>query len=253
MTHRPFTGTWVRIALTLSVALASWQHAAVLAHPTSGASAPDLQAHASGVFLNQDGDVMTAYHAVRDCGAIYAVKDRRVVEAHLIAADAAQDLAVLATRLTPYLSATLVQSPVTGRPGQPVFVEAYNVLRRMPNRSSTVFNAVTSEDSGLSLLSSAQPGASGSPVLGSAGLMLGMVVERIAVDRRASGKVTLSRPAPSGDPQVATRVRAVGAQEIKGFLLDNGIPFQESDEPQLGALQAQAPRAATLSVGVICG
>ncbi len=50
-----------------------------------------------------------------------------------------------------------------------------------------------------------------------------------------------------------SRVNAVSAEHIKAFLREHAIAFTETDAPQLGRMQAQAPRAATLSVGVICG
>ena len=62
----------------------------------------------------------------------------------------------------------------------------------------------------LLLFSPVKPGASGSPVLGGAGLVLGMVVERVAVDGRLSGTVALSRrggSAPGRAPRGSRRCR----------------------------------------------
>lgn len=215
-----------------------------------------LEAHATGVFINAAGDVLTAHHAVADCGTIFVVKDGRVVRATQGPSDAGLDLAVLKTTLKPYLAATFVAGPEIKAGRQAVFAEGYNVLQRMPDRARTLFNAFAepgnpvSED--LSLISSVRPGASGSPVLGAAGLMLGVVVERFSLDGRPSGRVALSAAQASGATG-ATRVKAVSATHVKSFLRREGVAFTESDQPQLGPMQAQAPRAATLSVGVICG
>lgn len=233
--------------------------AAVLAPAGAAQALPlgaGLEAHATGVFLNSGGDVLTAHHAVSDCGDIFVVKDGKVVRASLAASDEALDLAVLRTALTPFLSATFVSGPEVKAGRQAVFAESYNVLQRMPDRARTLFNAfaepATAGNEDLSLISSARPGASGSPVLGAAGLMLGVVVERFSLDGRPSSRVALSAAQASGATG-ATRVKAVSATHVKSFLRGAGIAYTESDVPQLGPMQAQAPRAATLSVGVICG
>ncbi|CZZ91127.1 serine protease [Bordetella ansorpii] len=215
-----------------------------------------LEAHATGFFINSGGDVLTAHHAVSDCGDIFVVKDGKVVRASLAAGDDKLDIAVLRTALKPYLSATFVAGPEIKVGRQAVFAESYNTLQRMPDRARTLFNAFAepgnADGNDLSLISSVRPGASGSPVLGAAGLMLGVVVERFSLDGRPSGRVALSAAQASGATG-ATRVKAVSATHVKSFLRNAGIAFNESDEPQLGPMQAQAPRAATLSVGVICG
>lgn len=215
-------------------------------------SAASLQTHASGVFLNEQGDVLTAYHAVKACDSIYAIKYREVVKAELLAFDQKQDLAVLRTGLQPYLSATFMQTAGPLKKGVPVFTESYSELQRMAQRGQTVYNAVITEDNELSLLSAVRPGASGGAVLGASGLVLGMVVERHIVDHRPAGKIMLSRPSGHLDDQAATRVRAVSTDDIKKFLRQHDIAFKQSNTAQLGALQAQAPRAATLSVGILC-
>ncbi|WP_144637847.1 serine protease [Bordetella genomosp. 13] len=212
-----------------------------------------LEAHATGFFVNAGGDVLTANHAVSDCNALFVVKDGKVVRASLAASDARLDLAVLRTTLVPYLAATFVAGPEIKAGRQAVFAESYNVLQGMPDRASTLFNAFAEPGhENLSLISSVRPGASGSPVLGAAGLMLGVVVERFALDGRPSKRVALSAAQASGATG-ATRVKAVSATHVKAFLRNAGIAYTESDQPQLGPMQAQAPRAATLSVGIICG
>lgn len=216
-------------------------------------SAASLHTHASGVFINSEGDVLTAYHAVEHCQHIYAIKYRQVVPAQILAHHAQLDLAVLTTRLQPYLSATFMRSAGPLKKGQPVFTESYSELQRMDKRAETVYNAVITTNKELSLLSAVRPGASGGAVLGASGLMLGMVVERHILAPSPSGKIMLSRPASGRlDGQASTRVKAVSADDIKQFLRSHKISHHESDEAQLGTLQAQAPRAATLAVGILC-
>ncbi|MBP6706551.1 MAG: trypsin-like peptidase domain-containing protein [Achromobacter sp.] len=233
--------------------------AALLALPGAAAAqagAP-LESQASGLFINAAGQVLTAAHAVTGCASLYALKDGQVRRATVVARDDARDLALLDTGFKPYLSATFAATPESSG-GRPVFTEAYGELQRMPARASTVFNGMTAPHGGgsaaeLLLFSPVKPGASGSPVLGGAGLVLGMVVERVAVDGRLSGTVALSRRGGSAPGAGATRVKAVPVDSITGFLREQGAVHAVSDRPQLGAMQAQAPRAATLSAGIICG
>lgn len=211
------------------------------------------QANASGVFLNADGDVLTAAHAVSSCKSLYLVKGTQVAEATVRAASPELDLAVLHSTIKPYLSATLVLADEIPIVSVGVFAEAYETLQQRPDRTRLLSNAMTVPgDAGLQLISDAKPGASGAPVLGSDGLLLGMVVERVAVAPHASGTM-LSRAASSGVKLGATQVRAVPAASIRGFLIAHDVRFAQSASPQLSPLQSPAARASTLSVGVLCG
>jgi hypothetical protein len=213
-----------------------------------------LTTNASGVFVNDRGDVLTARHAVANCKSLYAVKDGKVSPATIRAIGDAQDIAVVGTDLQPYLTATFSHSPDDGKGGKPVFAESYEALQLSKSLRGTLFNALTVPGGGLSLMSPARPGASGSAVLDSGGLYLGMIVERIAL-APSGGAITLSATAQSAaaDHAGASHVKAVPVQEITAFLRANNIPYTESDVPQLETTQAVAPRATTLAVGIICG
>lgn len=205
----------------------------------------------TGVFINDRGDVLTARHVVAGCAALFVVKDKRVVRATVAAQDESDDLAVLRTPLKPWLSAVLA-APGTARPrGGPVFAEGYDALQTMQDRRRTVSNAIMMPSAGgLSILSAVRPGASGAAVLGDGGLLLGVVLARTASG--VSMPIPLSRsrvPEPRG---LVISVRAAPADQIKTFLDRHGVPVRESALAQLGPSQARAPRAATLSVGVIC-
>lgn len=229
---------------------------------------PPLDVHASGFFLNDKGDVLTARHVVSGCRTVYVVKDSRVVQAQVAALSPTLDIAVLGTTLKPYLSATFSQTePVPGA-SIGVFTEAYSVLQRLPNRATLLSNAMTipasgagtsnvghggNEENSLQLISGAQPGASGSAVVGNSGLLLGVVVERVAASPGASGRVLSRAATAAGAPTGATQVHTISAAQVKQFLRNSGIPFSESDAPQIGPMQSPAARASTLAVGVICG
>lgn len=232
------------------------------AHAQVRGALPPLDVHASGFFLNDKGDVLTARHVVAGCRSVYVVKDSRVVQAQVAAVSPALDLAVLGTSLKPYLSATFSHTAPTPGASIGVFTEAYSVLQRLPDRATLLSNAMTipagsgDEDSGMQLISGAQPGASGSAVVGAGGLLLGVVIERVASGPGASGASgrVLSRAATAaGAPTGATQVHAISAAQVKQFLRESGISFSESDSPQIGPLQSPAARASTLAVGVICG
>lgn len=215
-----------------------------------------VDTHASGVFLNDRGDVLTARHAVTQCQTVYAIKDGRVVEAQVVATDETLDLAVLQTTLKPYLHATLLQTEKTATGSIAVFSEAYSVLQRLPDRASLLSNAVTVPGSSLQLVSAVRPGASGSAVLDQGGLLLGVVTERIGLNPASitsgtAGKMS-SRMTMSGTTS-ATLVHAVDVAQIKQFLQQHTITFAESDMAQLGVGQSPAARAATLAVGIVCG
>lgn len=124
------------------------------------------ETHATGVFLNQAGDVLTARHAIGHCQDILVVKDGRAAQARLRAVSNERDLAVLGTDLAPYLSATFPEQPQTATGSVGVFAEAYSVLQRMPQRASVLSNALTVPGGeGLNLISGVKPGTSGSAVL----------------------------------------------------------------------------------------
>ncbi|WP_161567852.1 serine protease [Pigmentiphaga sp. H8] len=226
----------------------AWGQAAV--SPRLSATA---ETHATGVFLNPQGDVLTARHAVEHCRDILAVKDGRVVQARVRAISNERDLAVLGTDLVPYLSATFPERARAVEGSAGVFTEAYSVLQRMPQRGSVLSNALTvpgGED--LNLISGVKPGTSGSAVLRGDGLVAGVVVERVA---RWPGAATgmLSRASGGAVLQGPSQVRAISAEQVKAFLRDNGIAFTQSDVPQLAPNQSPAARAATLAVGILCG
>ena len=229
--------------------------AALLALPGAAAAqagAP-LESQASGLFINAAGQILTAAHAVTGCASLYALKDGQVRRATVVARDDARDLALLDTGFKPHLSATFAATP-EGSGGRPVFTEAYGELQRMPARQHRVqwHDRPARRRFRDRAVAAGQAGASGSPVLGGAGLVLGMVVERVAVDGRLSGTVALSRrggSAPGRAPRGSRRCRwtasPVSARAGRG-------PCGQRPAPAGRHAGAGAARA-TLSAGIICG
>lgn len=200
----------------------------------------DVRPSATGFFIDRKGTVLTARHAVEGCRALYVLKDGQVSRAELVVASEDADLAVLRAPVIPYLSAMFTADEQI-RPSQPVFTAGYDELSRLKDRSTLMYNGVLLDrrshpnEVRISLLSAVDHGASGSPVLDESGLVIGLIIRR-----------ELAAPGHS-------EVIAVSASAIKHFLRRSGLAYDDSDQAQVSPLQARAPRAATLMVGIICG
>ncbi|WP_158240576.1 S1 family peptidase [Telmatospirillum siberiense] len=200
----------------------------------------DVMPNASGFFFDDNGSLLTARHAVEGCGALYVLKDGRVSRAELIAVSDEADLAVLRTAVSPYLTAVFTKDDRI-RPSQPVFTAGYDALSHLKDRATLMYNGVLLDrqpgpgEVKVSLFSAADHGASGSPVLDEGGLVIGLIVRR---EMAGAGR---------------SEVVAVSAPAIKRFLQHLGLAYEDSELAQVSPLQARAPRAATLMVGIICG
>src|SRR5690606_9103530 len=64
---------------------------------------------ASGMFINEQGGILTAEHAVAPCASVYAVYAGQVSRAELVARDSEQDLALLRSALVPFLPAVFAR------------------------------------------------------------------------------------------------------------------------------------------------
>ncbi len=250
--------TPMSIALAAMLACTVWDAAAqtirepVMIAPPNRIDTLPLDANATGFFVNDAGDVLTARHVVDTCQSLYLIKDGQVARATVKAVSADQDLAVITSKLKPYLTASFIKTPDFGG-GRPVFAAGYEVLRHMKDKSSTMYNALTRHASGegsnngeMTLTSSATNGASGSPVLDQAGLVVGLVTDR-AEASNSDPRAYVTRSGAS------SYVIALSSDPIKAFLAANNVSFTETDTPQLEPMQPHAPRAATLEAGVLCG
>ncbi|WP_233832486.1 S1 family peptidase [Paraburkholderia sp. ZP32-5] len=218
--------------------------------PSKPIDAFALESNATGFFVNDNGDVLTARHVVEACQSLFLIKDAQVARATVKAVSKDHDLAVITSRIKPFLNASFAKTDNVGG-AQPVFTAGYEVLRHMPDRATTMYNAVTlgkptAQTGEFSMMSSATNGASGSAVLDQGGLVVGLVTDRSEASN-ADPRAYVTRAG------AADYVVAVSADSIKAFLAANGIPFTETDTVQLELMQAHAPRAATLEAGVLCG
>jgi len=241
--------TILTLGVTAGGAMAQTTQSVVIG-PSRGLDAYSLESNGTGFFVNDDGDVLTARHVVEACNSLFIIKGGQVARASIKAKSSDKDLAVISSRIKPFLSARFPKTDnVKG--AEPVFTAGYEVLRHMPDRSTTMYNALTRDKSlektgELTLISSATNGASGSPVLNEAGLVVGLVIEReMVIDADPRSYAIRS--------SAATYVIAVSGDPIKAFLAASKVPFEETDVPQLESTQPHAPRAATLEAGVLCG
>ncbi|KVC18109.1 S1 family peptidase [Burkholderia pseudomultivorans] len=249
---KPVLRTALAAALLFAVAAtAQTTREPAMNAPSKRIDAFALEANATGFFVNDDGDLLTARHVVDACRTLFVVKDARVARATVKAVSRDRDLAVITSAIRPLLAATFAQR-ADMHAAQPVFAAGYDVLRHMPDRATTLYNAFTRADARgdasdeFTLMSAATHGASGAPVLDQAGRVIGLITECATVSGDDARSVATRTDA-------ASYVIALRSDPIKTFLRASGVPFGESDAPQLEPMQARGPRAATLEAGILCG
>jgi serine protease Do len=241
-------GFWL-CELVATGALAQSIREPVTLEPSQKMAAFAIESNATGFFVNETGDVVTARHVVEGCRSLFLIKDARVASASVKAVSSNADLAVITSTIKPLLAASFAGRNEVSV-AQPVFAAGYESLRHMSDRADTIYNAFTRDRPSqaadeFTLISSATNGASGAPVLNQAGLVVGMVTERA----QASNDDPRAYVARSGS---ASYVVALSADAIKTFLDASHVGFSVTDIPQLETMQAHAPRAATLEAGVLC-
>jgi S1-C subfamily serine protease len=194
-----------------------------------------VELSSTGFFVDNDGHLLTARHAATDCAQLYVAKEDRVLKAKLVASSATHDLAMLKIAETLGLPAVFTRSSKLAAHDM-VFAAGYEALQDVLAQGGALSNAIVADgdpqgpDAEIELVSDATYGASGAPVLGSTGLVIGMITHR----------------------GLEGRVFATSADEIKAFLAASHLAYDEDDRPQLGTLQDRAHRAETISANVLC-
>lgn len=141
------------------------------------AQKPIVWSSGSGFFVSDEGDVPTNNHVVDNCRSIWVSMDQtRPVEAHVVARDSTNDLALLSTRLTP----RLIAAPRSGlRLGEPVAAFGYPHTDMLATSGSFTLGNVTAlagigDDSRyLQMSAPVQGGNSGGPLLHQSGNLIG--------------------------------------------------------------------------------
>jgi serine protease Do len=191
--------------------------------------------NSTGFFVDGEGHMLTARHAVESCTRVIVAKEKYRMVARVVARSTSYDLALLKIPRTLGLAAVFPRntSPAVN---EMVFAAAYDSLPSAPTRGALIANARVVPSSGgsevghLVMDSAVTFGVSGAPVLDRNGLVRGVVSRRTMVNR----------------------VLAVGAPESKAFLAANGIRFELDDRPQIAGAASRANRAASVSAQVIC-
>ncbi|WP_229188037.1 S1 family peptidase [Bradyrhizobium oropedii] len=203
-----------------------------LARDVTGAPAISQRLDGTAFFVDDLGHMLTARHAVADCGRIVVSKEGRSVAARVVAL-AATDIALIKVPRTLGLAAVFPRASASAA-NDMVFAEAYDRLKPMLAHGGALGNAfvdATQRDpEHLVLRSNVTFGTSGAPVLDSRGLVEGVVSRRTTIDR----------------------VLAVDAAHAKSFLAAHGVRFQEDDRPQMSGTASRAHRAASISARVTC-
>ena len=137
----------------------------------------------SGFFVSDEGDVPTNNHVVDNCTSIRVSMDQtRPVEAHVVARDSTNDLALLSTRLTP----RLIAAPRSGlRLGEPVAAFGYphtDILATSGNftlGNVTALAGIGDDSRYLQMSAPVQGGNSGGPLLDQSGNLIGVVTAKL--------------------------------------------------------------------------
>lgn len=193
------------------------------------------QLSSTAFFVDGNGHMLTARHAVENCSGVVVSKEQHRVAGRVVAVSSRYDLALIKVPKTLGLTAVFPRN-VTTSVNDMVFAGAYDTLQGMRVGGGMLANARVlssfggSEDGHLVMDSPVTFGASGAPVLDRNGLVLGSVSRRTMVNR----------------------VLAVGATQMVDFLSANGVRPEQDDRPQLAGSTSRAHRAASISAHIIC-
>lgn len=191
-----------------------------------------VESTSTAFFVDGNGHLLTARHAVESCARVIVAKEGLAVSARVVALATESDLALVKVSRTLGLSAVFPQN-VRASANELVFASAFDTLPGKLIGSGVMANATVKADSTPAMLaieSDVTFGASGAPVLDSRGLVQGVVSKRTG----------------------ANRVVAVGAGEAKAFLRAHNVRLQEDDRPQIAGNGSRAHRAASISARIRC-
>jgi S1-C subfamily serine protease len=141
--------------------------------------------YGTGFLVNTTGDVLTNYHVVKDCQRVVVSSQSNQYEgASLLAADPANDLAVLKTRLSPSVAPAL---NVKVRVGDSVFIYGFPLAGLLATTGNFTTGTVTAtagigdNTSFFQISAPVQPGNSGGPLMDEFGNVIGVVASKLNV------------------------------------------------------------------------
>lgn len=172
----------------------------------------------TGFFVDRDGHVLTAYHLVSYCASIQIVGNEGRETASVVASNPANDVSVLKVSRTFGEPAAFDTGEEIGD-GAMVAIVGYRplqeALRSETAAEPAVFNSMVLDErreDHIALVSDAEAGASGSPVISRDGLVIGILQAKV---------IREGMPARSGEPR-EIRLALDGAT-ARDFLRQNGI------------------------------
>lgn len=181
----------------------------------------------TGFVINNEGNVVTNNHVVKECQSISVLTPSGEQKATLVAGDPDQDLAVLKTSFIPRYYASLRWNISDLKVGDPVAVmgfpgrEGSRGLSQYRNSHVLALKGPQGEARFIQLESVAAHGNSGGPVLDDSGNVIAII----------TGIATTYRADASGQPvgdKVAQTDIAVTLAALQDFLHQQKISFYES-------------------------
>jgi uncharacterized protein len=241
---------------TARVAARSWSPGSP--DPDGGAAMPRRHARrspggkqpssgGSGFIVNQTGVVLTNNHVVDGCRELRVVSNEKPVEATLVAADPADDLAIL--RLPePVATSAPLRGDIPVKPGEAVVVVGFPLQGLLSSQASVTAGIVSrlagphDDAHQLQITAPVQPGNSGSPLLDVSGAVAGIVVAKLNGSRIIKRTGTI--------PENVNF--AVNAKYARALLDRSGVSYQTASADETLSTTAIAERALKFTVIVQC-
>jgi S1-C subfamily serine protease len=205
----------------------------------------------SGFFINAAGQVVTNDHVVNACSTIRVLDTAKTARtATVVARDATNDLALLATGTAPKATARLRETR-TVRAGESVVVTGFPLAGLVGSEMQVTTGTLTSlagisDDTRIFQISApVQPGNSGGPLLDGEGNVIGVV----------SATLNALRVAVATGGAIPQNVNfAIKSSVLRNFLEANNVDFASIAERPAHDLQAPdiADIGRTFTVKVVC-
>ncbi len=222
--------------------------------PDSSSSSPDASndrnaasTSATGFFINENGSIVTAAHAVKSCQTLSATVNGRVVPVNLSRRDAVNDLALLHLGgSSPYY--LKIRGGERLRAGDDIVSVGYplrGILADEANITSGVVSALAglgNDSRYIQITSPVQPGNSGGPLLDRSGLLVGVVIAKLDALRMV--KI-------SGDiPQNVNF--AIRGSIVQAFLEANDVLFERVQPGEEMSVADIADIAKKATIPILC-
>jgi len=139
--------------------------------------------YGSGVFVSQDGLIITAAHVVNDSRAIRVLTQQGIKPAHIIKIDTSNDVALL--KCEGHFQAVPIKSSSSVKLGQPVFTIGFPDIQlqgfspKMTQGEISSLSGIQDDPRDWQISVPVQPGNSGGPLFDSHGNVIGLVVAKL--------------------------------------------------------------------------